>query len=216
MSFVKFLGKVLCPPSCVICKDVFSFNDDYALCPECAEVMSVELFDAMADVSHEYIDNAYYCFEYNTWHSKKLIRHTKYVSSESFLRYIGKLGRNSLAKHNLLNQIDVITFVPRRKSQINMYGFDQSQEMANAISTTTGIPCEKLLSRVGFAFEQKKLNKLMRINNVKGKYACDADVDGLKVLLIDDVITTGSTVSECAKMLKNRGAKAVYVWAIAQ
>ncbi len=62
---------------------------------------------------------------------------------------------------------------------------------------------------------QKELNFSQRAENLRGSVSCGADVSGMTVLLIDDVLTTGATADECTRALKAAGAKAVYVATLA-
>lgn len=172
--------------------------------------------DVSAGINNKYVDKFYYCFKYGTWYSNKIIAHAKYVSSHSFNDFIGDLCSQSMHKHNLVNIVDCITYSPRRASQVRYYGFDQSKEIALATSKATGIPCKDLLKRVGFSRAQKKLHHTDRRKNIVGKFKCDEDLSGKTVLVIDDVLTTGSTTGECAKILKEHGAKRVFVWTIAK
>ncbi len=216
MKLFEYISKLLCPPSCCCCKEVLSINDTSAFCNSCYEALKHRVRDVSKNLNQPSIDVFYYYFTYKNWYVKNILSHSKYICSESFLKFIGKCGKESLDKHNLLHQLDIITFAPRRPGEVRLYGFDQSEEMAKAISKQTGIPCIALLKRKGFSVAQKKLKSNLRSKNVVGKFECTENVKGKRVLLIDDVVTTGSTVGECAKMLKENGAKAVYVWSLAQ
>ena len=111
---------------------------------------------------------------------------------------------------------EVITYVPRSLRQKNKHGVDQSEELAKALSELLNIPCEKLLVRVG-GNEQKSLNSNERIENVKGSFAPTPKASEYKkVLLVDDIITTGATIMRCTEMLKMAGVRNISVTAIAK
>ena len=84
--------------------------------------------------------------------------------------------------------------------------------MAAEISGLSGIRCTWLLKKVKATAEQKKLGAADRRTNVAGAFALRsrADIKGRRVLVIDDVSTTGSTLSEAARALKAGGAAEVY------
>lgn len=212
----KYISRLFFPPSCICCKKILDINDNSIFCDNCYEEIIMRKIDSFTEIDSLYIDKCYYQFRYRNWYVKKMISHCKYVSSQEFLSYIGKLAFESLIKHNLRNQLDIITFSPRRKSQIRSYGFDQAEEMAKAISIKTNIPHRRLLKRRGFSNPQKKLGAKSRKKNIIGKFYCTENLQGKRILLVDDVVTTGATVGECAKMLKLQGAKSVYVWTLAQ
>lgn len=213
---VDYIGRLICHPHCICCDLPFNIDDDRVLCDECYEEVMSRVLDVSVDLKNEYVDKFYYCFTYGTWYSNKLIAHAKYVSSRSFNSLIGSLCTQSIRKHNLINLLDFVTYAPRRPTQVRYYGFDQSKEIALAVAEASGIPCRDLLKRVGISKAQKELNHVDRKKNIKGKFRCDEDLTGKTVLLIDDVLTTGSTTGECARMLKAQGANRVFVWALAK
>lgn len=216
MKLFEYITKLICPPSCACCKKILDIDDDSVLCNECYEELAKRVTDIAGENKSDYIEKLYFYYRYKNWYVKNIVSHTKYVGSKEFLKFIGKCGKESLKKHNLLGQLDVITFTPRRPTQVRLYSFDQAEELAKAISAETNIPCQALLKRKGFSFEQKSLKTKSRSKNVEGKFVCKDKLNGKRILLVDDVVTTGSTVNECAKMLKLNGAKSIYVWSLAQ
>lgn len=164
-----------------------------------------------------YLDNLYFLYEYKSWYVKKMIIYTKEVCGKEYLKFIGKTGYNSFKKHNLLHSVDIISFTPRRQMQKYKFDFDQAEELASAIAKATGIPCRQLVFRQGHARPQKKLNKKERAQNVIGKFMCEDELDltGKTIILVDDVVTTGATMEECARLLKAHGAKTVIGWCLA-
>ena len=111
---------------------------------------------------------------------------------------------------------EVITYVPRSNRQKNKHGVDQSESLALALSLLLDIPCESLLLRLG-GKEQKSLNSKARIENVKGSFAPkEKAAEYKKVLLVDDIVTTGATVMRCTEILKMAGVRNVSVAAIAK
>lgn len=114
---------------------------------------------------------------------------------------------------------DMITFVPLRQFQERKRGFNQSELLANEISDKINIPVVSLLQKVRYTGVQHHKSARERKADIFGAYDVideyKTELDGKTILLIDDVKTTGSTLSECAKMLKIYGAKAVYCASIA-
>ncbi len=114
---------------------------------------------------------------------------------------------------------DLITFVPLRRVKKHIRGFNQSELIAGHLSANMNVPCADMLDKVRYTgVQHKKSAKQRKIAafgayDVKKKYK--DKLDGKVILLIDDVKTTGSTLNECAKMLKIYGAKAVYASAFA-
>lgn len=101
-----------------------------------------------------------------------------------------------------------ITYPPRTKNSKRKYGFDQSEGLARRISKYTGVGFEKdVFVHKGKAL-QKTLSGKDRAKNAKSSYALseNADVKGKKYFIVDDVVTTGSTVGSCRMLLLKAGA----------
>lgn len=108
---------------------------------------------------------------------------------------------------------DCITSVPMSAKKLRERGFNQAYELARNVSMHTGIPYRKLLVKQIETQVQHHLTAEERRANVLGAYDLHrgADVAGKRILLIDDVFTTGSTVTECAKILMFGGAESVHI-----
>lgn len=105
---------------------------------------------------------------------------------------------------------DVITAVPMHRQDFHQRGFDQAAGLARALSRLMGVPYVPTLKKLRPTEPQKGLSAVRRQGNLLGVFDVMADVTGRTVLLVDDVTTTGSSLDECAKMLKIFGAEEVY------
>ena len=107
---------------------------------------------------------------------------------------------------------DCITYIPMSKKKELKRGYNQAELLANEISQNVGIPAVSLLEKVFKTSDQKRGSAKQRAVNLRGAFDLipNADVDDKVILLIDDIRTTGSTISECAFVLNAYGAKAVY------
>lgn len=103
----------------------------------------------------------------------------------------------------------VIAYIPRSKRKIRRYGFDQARELADNISRLSGIPLSPLLKRRREAHEQKGLTQKERQANLKGAFSLTAPATGLRVILVDDVVTTGAGMAEATRLLRSGGAEQV-------
>lgn len=107
----------------------------------------------------------------------------------------------------------VIIPVPLHKKRFRWRGFNQSQLLAQALSASLNIPiAEKTISRIRYTKPQVELKHDERKENIKGAFEVLMDVAGQNFLIIDDVVTTGATLNEIAKLLKKK--KAHQVWAL--
>ncbi|MCS7064907.1 MAG: ComF family protein [Fimbriimonadales bacterium] len=119
----------------------------------------------------------------------------------------------------LLREVDGLIPVPIHPLRRAMRGFNQAEEIAQAISAQLGIPMmSHLLRRRFYRRPQVGLTAAQRWENVQGAYEVvhPGRVQGCRVLLLDDVFTTGSTFDACADALKQAGASAVFALAIAR
>lgn len=89
--------------------------------------------------------------------------------------------------------------------------YNQSALLCQYLSSFYGIPiCEPLLKRTRYTFAQKEKSREDRLKNLKGAFTAAKECKDRVIILVDDVVTTGSTLSECARTLKKAGAKRVY------
>ena len=105
----------------------------------------------------------------------------------------------------------VITFAPRSRRMKLLYGFDHAEMIAKELSRQMQIPFLACLERDASAGVQKALNASERMKNVKHRIHMKkgVSVKGMRVILIDDVLTTGATLLTCARVLKKSGASMV-------
>jgi ComF family protein len=106
----------------------------------------------------------------------------------------------------------LIVPVPLHPARQRERGFNQASLLAESLSVETSIPSRPVLERIRYTTTQTALDRSERMENLHNAFRLrkNADVRGLRVLLIDDVLTTGSTLSECARVLKRAGAISVH------
>lgn len=110
--------------------------------------------------------------------------------------------------------LDAIVPVPLHKRRRRRRGYNQSALLAEALSARTGVPVrEDLLRRIRYTKTQTALNAKRRMRNLRGAFEASPEAKGMRLLLIDDVRTTGATLSECARALRAAGAGTVYACA---
>jgi len=113
---------------------------------------------------------------------------------------------------------DIIIPVPLHPRRLRMRGFNQSLELARPVARKTGRPlAPRALRRTRPTTPQFQLEPSQRASNIKGAFAADsAQVRGRRVLLVDDIMTTGATLEECARVLLEAGAAGVGVLVLAR
>lgn len=170
---------------------------------------------------NEYIlENQYIlkCYSVSFYSSviKDMILKLKYKSNFEAGEALAYLMYNKLQKIN--SNIDFITYVPMFKKDEKKRGFNQSKYLAKEISKLANIEMRDFLIKTKNTKDQIGLSKEERNNNIKN---CFQSIDkkmikNKRILLIDDVITTGSTVVECVNMLKQANCKEIIVLTVAK
>jgi len=112
---------------------------------------------------------------------------------------------------------DVILPMPLSEARLRERGFNQAQEIARHLGRATGIHVQaSLCRRVRDTPPQAALPWKQRARNVRRAFVCDADLDGLRVAVVDDVATTCATLNEISRVLKRAGASRVVGWSAAR
>ena len=147
---------------------------------------------------------------------KSLILKFKYESNYN----VGYLLANFLIEIIKESEIDIdiICYIPMIRKDERKRGFNQCKLIANEIGYNLNIPVSNCIKKVKHTKEQKKLTKEERIKNLIGAFevTSNEDIKNKRVLLIDDVMTTGATIDECTKVLKKSGVKEIIVLTIAK
>ncbi len=163
--------------------------------------------------------DAAYCYGSYEGALRELIHVYKYGRVRTLARPLGDLLWAALARDESWDMIAAVPLHWRRRWQ---RGFNQSELLARELARRTGVPLVSLLKRVRPTASQAGLSNHKRRRNVASAFACRRLVSrgdkllGKRVLLIDDVLTTGSTAAACALALKKGGARRVGVLTLAR
>lgn len=151
--------------------------------------------------------------------AKTLVEKLKYQGRVEYAPVMARRMAAGLEEHFPMVRFNRIVPVPLHSSRHRERGFNQSEELGRHLSRLTGIPMErKLLVRVRPTPSQTRLRRRERAENIRDAFACRApeEADGLHLLLVDDVYTTGATLNECARILRAAGARSVRCLAYAR
>jgi len=142
---------------------------------------------------------------------KEMIHHLKYTGITSLSEVLGELMSERLEREKIKGKLVVVP-VPLHQKREFTRGFNQAELLARYISKRLNIPGGMALVRIKNTPSQVTLSGNLRKTNLVNVFRCDDTelIAGKTVLLIDDVTTTGSTLNECAKVLKQNGAKNVF------
>lgn len=112
---------------------------------------------------------------------------------------------------------DLIIPIPLHTSRLRQRGFNQALEIARPISKKLNIPIDTQgICRTKATVAQSSLPAKLRRQNIRQAFTSNRRFDGLKIALLDDVVTTGHTVEECSQLLKQQGAQEIDIWCVAR
>ena len=109
-----------------------------------------------------------------------------------------------------------IVAIPLAAARQRERGFNQAHEIAVRVAAMLGIRVARPLQRIATGVPQAALPWSARAKNVRGAFACRTDLDGARIALVDDVMTTGATLAEAAATLRRAGAARVECWVVAR
>src|SRR5437667_1814472 len=144
---------------------------------------------------------------------REIIHEFKYGRQIHVRRLVARWLHAALDDERLRgSRFDIIVPVPLHATRLRERGFNQASLLAALLSAQTSISSKPVLERIRYTTTQTALDRFERMENLHTAFRLrkNADVRGLRVLLIDDVLTTGSTLSECARVLKRAGATSVH------
>ncbi len=223
------------PPRCPGCGEIIALNASDAFCEECrmkwekhkkencrkcGQPLDKCWCGVPLDNKGE-ITNEYHLVQYDKL-ANTVIKNLLY----NMKNYNRKLVSDTVAHEmykELYPRLDyhniVISYLPRSPANIKKYGHDQSLNIARSLSVLTGYEIAEVLIHEG-NINQKRLDPKQREINAKNSYkiinGAGKLVKDKTVILIDDVLTTGSSVTRCAHLLKWKGAERVIVFTVAK
>jgi ComF family protein len=206
-----FLWELLFPGKCVFCRKILPKHCEQ-ICQPCRELLPKPLSN------HKKIP--FSCGWIAVWQYEDTVRSSllrfKFGRKRHYASTYGKELASKL--QSIGKNFDIITWVPISTRRKLKRGYDQGQLLSLALETHTGIPVLQCLKKRKHNPPQSTLHgEAQRKANVLGVYKAinQSEFVGKRILLLDDIITTGATISECAKTLMLAGAQEVYCAAVA-
>lgn len=234
--FFEVVLDALFPPLCHVCRKFIPAAGELHICQGCRELMSpiVAPLCIVCGIPFAGAGNDHLCGGCSTspprfnaaraalayeGASRDLIHSFKYRNKTHLRRPLALLTMEVLSEFIRSRRPDLIMPVPLHRKKLSTRGFNQALLLGEILSQRLKIPLDRRnLRRTRWTESQVNLAAPDRIKNVKGAFSIrESDlVKGRRVLLVDDVITTGSTVEECGRVLKAAGATDVTVITVAR
>ena len=233
-----FLLDLLFPKFCLGCK-----KEGIYLCDDCRTLLDISEFDyclcgtkplrlppnaesgKCPKCRDKKLSGLYFALPYKEKQlTRKLIYQFKY---QPYLKDLAKTLASVLIEHFLLSgkntdeiwENGVLIPVPLEKKKLKARGYNQAEELGKQLSEVLQIPIiSNNLIKIKPTEPQMELSKELREKNLESAFSIKkpAELAGKKIFLVDDVYTTGSTMEECAKTLRQAGAKQIWGIAIAR
>ena len=212
MKLYHWLMELLFPPKCVLCGTLLKAGET-DLCRTCRteapeypnRKIKLQFLDSFAAVWY---------YEGNV--RRSLLRF-KFQNARSYASCYGRMLAMKLLRE-YPEGFDVLTWVPVSRLRRLRRGYDQVELLAKAVGAELGMTPVPMLKKIRNNRPQSRLDSVSaRRANVLGAYKLldGAQAKGKRVLLLDDILTTGATAGECARMLLSAGAKEVHCAAVA-
>ncbi len=210
---LRRLFPLLFPPKCIFCQNILE-KEETDLCHSCR--ISIEEYGS-GKRNIQFIAK-WTAMWYYSGNIRESIHRYKFYRHQSYSKAYGRFLAMHLLQSGLLEETDCLTWVPTSFFRRMRRGYDQSKEIAQEVSRHLEIPLARTLIKHRHTPPQSTIRGIaQRRANILGAYHVPkkADIRGKRILLIDDILTTGCTATECAKMLNLAGAKKVNFAALA-
>jgi ComF family protein len=229
-SLIDSILNLLFPVACVVCRarvlerrwgaacpDCWSRLEPLAppFCPQCGEpAPAIEGLCGRCRKGEYAFDLARSALFF-TDTLREIIHHLKYAERVSLARSLGDILKVCLEHEPFSGRI--VVPVPLHRKRERERGFNQAELLAQRVARRLGVPTRpRWLARVRATRPQSDLVAAERRANVRGAFRAAPEVSGRHVLVVDDVLTTGATLGECARALRDGGARRVGVLTVAR
>lgn len=206
------------PQTCGICGKIAPNS----LCKKCEielkKQLDINIINQGKEIEDKYFNEIMYIFKYEGQIRKLIIDYKFNEKSYIYLTFINFLLKNKKIFENIKNY-DTIIPVPISKKRLKTRGYNQSLLLAAEIAEQTNLELvNNCLIKTKNIIEQSKLNKEDRRKNIQGVYELKNKkiIEDKKILLIDDIYTTGSTVNECSKILRQGNPNKIGIFVLAR
>jgi predicted amidophosphoribosyltransferase len=148
-----------------------------------------------------------------TGRARKVVLGLKYRNRRRVARHLAGLVVNTIVSNGDHRAVDIVTWAPTSAARRRSRGFDQGELVARHVARQLGIPCRRLLVRSGPAVAQTGRTRVERLHGPA--FVARPGLDGRRVIVVDDVVTTGATLRAAAAALRHAGVADPRLYAVA-
>lgn len=216
-SFQDFISLIY-PDTCCCCETALA-KAEMHICLSCEIALPIIIDQTI--VGNKFMGKIPYhtsvaLYQYAKLNSvQNLLDEIKYKNNQELALYLGqKMGKNLMDKS--FDNYDGIVPVPLHLSKQKKRGYNQSELLAKGMSEACGLPIfTQLLTRTKATETQTLKQRFARWTNVETVFSANEKVQGMKLILLDDVLTTGATLVACAESLLKKGSTEISFMALA-
>ena len=233
-SIVKRIINIVFPPKCASCKEILPYYSENVLCDKCREKWEIEketkclrcgkiisscvcVPESCKDLLEKLVSVAPYTSSGNT--ADNIVLCAKDYKDKELFKFMAREMSEAAYAELPSTEDTVVTFVPRSLARKNETGHDQSEYLARYVAENFSLEMKKIFLKKGSA-QQKTLGAQERAVSAENSYVMRKNVEnmvkGKTFILCDDVVTTGASLSVCARKLLDAGAERVYALTFAK
>ena len=177
-------------------------NNNFNICSKCLPEEHLWQQGFCAYNYKRKTQQAIYLFKYNN----------KIILAKPFVEQMHKVIEP------FIDEFDMITYVPKFWLHSLIQNYNQAKIIAQLLAQEIKLPCHSVIKKNKWTKKQAKLTKIERLKNLKNVFKIKNTklIKNKSILLIDDILTTGTTLNQCTKILQSEGAKAVYILTISR
>ena len=213
MKLIEELLNLIFPNVCGFCGKI----EKSWLCDDCVKRFEFRINEKIYMPLTREFEKELFIIPYEDEFRESILSY-KFFDKAYMYKTFSKIILKSKKVCGILRRYDIITIVPIHKNRKSKRGYDQSELIAREIAKNIPeLKYIKTLKKIVNTKKQSSLSKMARMENVKNVYQIvNVDIQNKKIILFDDIYTTGSTVNECAKVLKQNGAGEILVLTLAR
>lgn len=224
-KIINAVMEALCPDTCVGCGEPLGRARDRVFCPSCRKKFLSEIsapcpscgrsYDLCGCRPKNFLPDGYaYFLPYDKADgvTRKALLCCKNRRVKPLFAELAGMMLATAKKRGYFDGTELVTYIPRAAAKVVKRGIDQAEELAREFCRQSGAEFAPLIRHAAYSAEQKSAGISDRSVNAQRSYVLTASSDriaGRKIILIDDIVTTGATVNVCTELLKDAGASEV-------